>query len=434
MSDLLKILLAVKEPEKIFSLLKEQNAQVLSPGEDLIGWIKGKSYDAVVLEAPLGLVNDIKAADPRIEIVLIESNGIDVIEALREGVFAYLTSPVQEKAFGEALSALSELVSIRKETGQLEKLLHEKYTFAGAVGRNPLMLDIFSFIRRLAPYYRTLIIEGETGTGKEVVAKALHETSPVRNEPLLFANCGSMMESLIESELFGHRKGSFTGAVTDKAGLFEAAGEGTLVLDEIGELPLSFQPHLLRVLESGDFRRIGANQAQKARCRVIAITNRNLEEEIKKGRFREDLYFRLARLKITVPPLRDRKDDIPLLCRNLLLRFNRRTGKIIYGISRNAQTALMMHDWPGNVRELENVLEEAGIMTTQSFIRMEDLPPHIARVAEKKAFSPFSLDESQKRHIEAILQECKGNRTKAARILNISRRALIRRIQKFNLN
>jgi transcriptional regulator with PAS, ATPase and Fis domain len=296
------------------------------------------------------------------------------------------------------------------------------------------MLDIFSLIRRIAPYYRTVLISGETGTGKEVIAKALHVSSPWARHPFIVCNCGGLVEGLIESELFGHLKGSFTGAVKDKTGLFEAAGEGTIFLDEIGELPLSFQTHLLRVLQDGEFRRVGSLTPSKARCRVIAATHKNLEIEVKDGRFREDLYFRVTPLIIKVPPLRERKDDLPLLCRFILDRFNKTTGKKVYGISRPAQSILMTHNWPGNIRELQNVLEQAGILTAESFIRHSDLPGYLMELPPGAPPIPMTLNEIEKRHIKMVLQLYNGNRSRSAEILGISRRALIRKIQKFEVS
>jgi DNA-binding NtrC family response regulator len=241
------------------------------------------------------------------------------------------------------------------------------------------------------------------------------------------------VEALVESELFGHTKGSFTGATADKIGLFEAAGEGSIFLDEIGELPLSMQPRLLRVLQSGEFRRLGSNKLLKAQCKVITATNKDLSHEVKSGRFREDLYYRLTPLTIHMPSLRERKDEIPLLCRFFLERFNERTGKKIHGISRPAQAALLSYEWPGNVRELENILEQATVITIETFIRLDDLPPHIRESQMKEVPEIMSLDEVLKKHIERVLKKCKGNRSRASKILGISRRALLRKIEKHSI-
>jgi two-component system response regulator HupR/HoxA len=226
-----------------------------------------------------------------------------------------------------------------------------------------------------------ITITGETGTGKEVVARAVHSLSANPKEPMLVCNCGGLVETLIGSELFGHKQGSFTGAIKDKVGLFEAAGEGTIFLDEIGEMPLSFQPHMLRVLQNGEFRPVGSNRPLSARCKVITATSKDLAGEVKNGTFREDLFYRITRLVINVPPLRERKDDIPLLSRFLLNKANAATGKNIMGISRSAQAVLIAHDWPGNVRELENVIEQAAILAGEPFIKLEHLPPYLHQEA-----------------------------------------------------
>lgn len=393
-----------------------------------------KSYDVILLEGEMEDLSSIKKTDPRTEVIIFSRSEADAIEAISRGASAHFAFPVDAERFKQTLEDIRGLFAQRREIAELEKALISKYNFSGIVGKNPLMLDVFNFMKRIAPYYKTVTISGETGTGKEVIARTLHAISPVSKSPFVACNCGALVESLIESELFGHVKGAFTGAVSDKIGLFEAARDGTIFLDEVGELPLSFQPHLLRVLQDGEFRRVGSHQPSKARCRVIAASNRDLAAEVKKGRFREDLYYRLTPLILSIPPLRDRKDDIPLLCRLFLERFGTRTGKHISGISRPAQSALMSHDWPGNVREMESSIEQAAIMTTESFIRLEDIPPYI-REKPRAHIAPGgqSLDEAVKMNIIAALEQSGGNRTKAAELLGISRRALLRKMEKYSI-
>lgn len=430
----LKVLLAIRNPsEEILTALRGQQLDTLPEGESLTEHVARNNYHLILLEGDVESLPSIKAADPRAEIIMFKKEEEDFIEAVKHGASACFTFPVDTERLREAVIRIQDMAEMRRETAELEKLLSSKYTFAGIIGKNPRMLDIFSFIGHIAPYYRTVTIMGETGSGKEVIAKAIHASSPAAKNPFIVCNCGGFVENLIESELFGHKKGSFTGAVTDKVGLFEAAGEGTIFLDEIGELPLSFQPHFLRVLENGEFKKVGSNQMSKARCRVIAATNRDLRTKVKEGRFREDLFFRLTRLTIEVPPLRDRKDDILLLSRHLLDRFNERSGKRVFGISRPAQSALMRHNWPGNVRELENVIEEAAILTTESFIRLQDLPSYIRESGNGESPFLMNLSEMEKRHIQTVLQQCGNNRTRAAEVLGISRRALLRKIEKFGM-
>jgi DNA-binding NtrC family response regulator len=428
---MLKILDAVKGmATEIEPLLRGHEVHRHGEGEPLLERVSKGNYNLALVEGGPAIIGPIKEADPRVEVVLFGGDRSEAIQALKSGACAYYSRPFDERGFVETLKHIRENFEIRKETAELERLLHEKYTFAGIVGRNPRMLDIFSFIRRIAPYYRLVLITGETGTGKEVVAKALHRlASP--GSPFIVCNCGSLTENLVESELFGHLKGSFTGAVSDREGLFDAAGEGAVFLDEIGELPPTFQPRFLRVLQDGEFRPVGSSRPRTARCRVIAATNRVLPLEVEGGRFRRDLYYRLSALVINLPPLRERKDDIPLLTRALLGRFIERTGKKISGISRPAQDILMSCDWPGNVRELENVLEQAAMMTGESFIRVQDLPADLKAPSKIKPIA--SLESFIMDHIEETLKKFGGNRTRTAEALGISRRALIRKIEKYSI-
>jgi len=429
----LKILLALKNPDpSILLLLQNHLVDTLPEGKTAAELLTRNGYHIIFIEGNLISVENLKTVDPRTEVIILGNNKEGALEAVQRGAAAYITPPVDLDRLKEIVNHIHEIVEMRKETGELEKLLIDKYNFFGVVSRNPVLLDIFSLIRRIAPYFKTALITGETGTGKEVIAKALHKSSPWAKHPFMVCNCGALVENLIESELFGHQKGAFTGADREKIGLFEAAGEGTLFLDEIGELPLSFQPHLLRVLQNGEFRRLGSNKPSLSRCRIIAATNRNLENDVKEGRFREDLFFRVTPLVIKIPPLRDRKDDLPLLSKALLDNFIQRTTKKVFGISRPAQGLLLAYDWPGNVRELENVLEQAAMLTTESFIRANDLPAHL-RTPKSEHPVPLTLDAVEKNQIKAVLHQCQSNRTKASLVLGISRRSLIRKIEKFGI-
>jgi len=432
---MLKILLALKNPgNDIMSLMKGHKVDTLHRNESLPDSIAKNNYELILCEGKMEILQSIKTLDPRSEVIFFGDSAVDAIEAIKIGASAYFSPPIEFEKLKETIDTVNDLFQVRKESAELEKLLSAKYTFLpGVIGKNPKMLDIFALIRRIAPYFKTITIMGETGTGKEVIGKALHSLSPAINQPFIVCNCAGLVESLVESELFGHAKGAFTGAVIDKTGLFEDAGEGTIFLDEIGELPLSMQPRLLRVLQSGEFRRLGSNKLLKARCRVIAATNKDLAQEVRIGKFREDLYYRLTPLTIYMPPLRDRKDEIPLLCRFFLERFNEKIGKKVFGISRPAQAALLTYDWPGNVRELENVLEQAAVITSETFIRLENLPVHLREAPVKEATNNILLDEVVKRHIETVLKQCNGNRSRASKMLGISRRALSRKLEKLSL-
>lgn len=432
---MLKVLLFLKNPtEAIISLLKGHAVDRLRENESLFEAIAKNNYELILFEGEMGVLPSIKAIDPRVEVIFFGDSEVDAIEAVKNGASAHFAPPVEIERLKEAIDNISDLFQVRKESAELERLLSTKYTFLpGLIGKNPKMLDVFSLIRRIAPYFKTVTIMGETGTGKEIIGKALHSLSPVAKHPFIVCNCAGLVETLVESELFGHTKGSFTDATADKIGLFEAAGDGTIFLDEIGELPLSIQPRLLRVLQSGEFRRLGTNKLLKARCRVIAATNKNLTDEVKSGKFREDLYYRLTPLTIHMPSLRERKDEIPLLCRFFLERFNEKKGKKIHGISRPAQSALLYYEWPGNVRELENILEQAAVITEETFIRLDDLPTHMRETRMKEVPEIMPLDEIVKKHIEEVLKKCKGNRSRASKILGISRRALLRKIEKHSI-
>ncbi|OGT19771.1 MAG: hypothetical protein A2V90_04340 [Gammaproteobacteria bacterium RBG_16_57_12] len=432
---MLNILLATQSTinESRINTLEGARVTVLRAFESPVDIVKRAAVDIVLLEADIEMLRAVKSADPRIEVIMIGATAVDVVAAVREGAYAVFEPLDITTEVVHCLEQIGEQMLVRRETAALEQVLSSKYTFQGIVGRNPNMLEIFNFIRRIAPYFRSVTITGETGTGKERIARALHEESPVADQPFVALNCGGIVRELIESELFGHMKGAFTGALQDKMGLFEAAGQGTLFLDEIGTLPLAVQPHLLRVLQDGSFRRVGSTQPQTARCRIVAAANVDLQEEVKAGRFREDLYFRLAPLTIHLPPLRERKDDIPLLIRYFLERISAKIGKRIAGVSRPAQKALIAYHWPGNVRELENVIERASIMAGESFIQSQDLPPLAAANATASANPALSLEAAVKAHIEAVLSQCQGNRSRAAKRLGISRRSLIRKIDKYQL-
>lgn len=431
---MLKILISMpKMPDDAsLGLLQGYALDVLPQGLSPLDALRQAPCDIMLLQNDLAMLGTIKSADPRVEVILLGAAGLDAVEAVRMGAYAVFDDTRISDAIVKCIARVDEQMQVRRETAALEQLLSSKYTFQGIVGRNPNMLEIFSFIRRIAPYYRSVTISGETGTGKERIARAIHDESPVAHHPFVAVNCGAIVRELIESELFGHVKGSFTGAVQDKIGLFEAAGEGTLFLDEIGTLPLEMQPHLLRVLQNGDFRRVGSNKMLRARCRIIAAANVNLHEEVKAGRFREDLYFRLTPLTIHLLPLRERADDIPLLIRYFLERISRKIGKRITGVSRPAQKALNGYHWPGNVRELENILERASILASESFIQLHDLPAleSIGGHGHQTA-GDLSLEGAIKTHVETVLKVCHGNRSRAARHLGISRRSLLRRLEKY---
>lgn len=431
---MLKILLSLRNAsEQIMDVLQGHEVHTLGPEESILHSVAKGAYHLVIAEGVEKIVSDLKRADPRTEVVVLGDSDGARVEIIKNGAFACLGTPYDIEELAGFVDEVAHTVTTRSETALLEEQLDEKHNFAGIVGRNPKILDIISFIKRIAPYFKTVLVTGETGTGKEVVARALHELSAKPGDPFVTSNCAGYVETLIESELFGHQKGSFTGAVSDKIGLFEAAKEGTLFLDEIGDLPLSFQPHLLRVLQNGEFRPVGSTRVLKARCKIIAATGKDLREEVNAGRFREDLFYRITPLVITVPPLRERKDDVHLLSRFLVKRYSEQTGKAVKGISRPAQDLLLSHDWPGNVRELENVIHQAVILTGESFIGPTHFPPYLKTPKLRHYNGGGTLADVVRGHIQMVLEECRGNRSKAAKKLDISRRALLRKIEKYSI-
>jgi DNA-binding NtrC family response regulator len=432
MLRLLLLLKSRKVAEAITPLIGEHEADLFYRGSPL-RLMKQKTYDLVVYEGTQEGLASIKQGDPRVEVIFVGRSSGEAVEAIKNGASSFFSPPVDPKKFRDIIQDIDGLFAERKETAQLERVLNSKYTFSGVIGKNPQILTICNFLRRIAPYYRIATITGETGTGKEVMAKALHKMSPASAGPFVVCNCGGLVETLIESELFGYRKGAFTGAISDKKGLFETASGGTLFLDEIGDMPFSFQSHLLRVLQDGEYRPVGSSRPLQADCRVIAATNRDLLTEVQEGRFREDLFYRITPLTVHVPPLRERKDDIPLMSRFFLENFVTRTGKRVNGISLPAQTALMYYDWPGNVRELLSRVEEAAIMTTETFIRASDLPAHIGQTPEKPPADIATLDDLIGGHLRNALTLCRGNQSRAARLLGVSRRALQRKLEKYSI-
>ena len=353
--------------------------------------------------------------------------------------------PVSIAALREKIGALLEIARKRQRASQLEDELLASAEFEGIIGNSPSMWDMFSRIRRVAPHYRAVLVTGETGTGKDLVAQTLHSLSPASQGRYVVLNCSAVVETLFESELFGHVRGSFTGATHDKAGLFEHAHGGTLFLDEIGDMPLATQAKLLRVLQNQEVLRVGSLTPRKVDVRVVAATNRDLRTEIAEKRFREDLYYRLSMVEIHVPALEDRKEDLPLLERHFITKFASQYGKEISGLTRRAQMRLAMHSWPGNVRELENVIGHACMMTLGDTIDVQDLPPYLqtGEAVQGAAHEPLvageteagmgTLEEQERQLIMRAMQSAGGNQSQAARILRIGRDALRYKLKKHNL-
>jgi DNA-binding NtrC family response regulator len=385
--------------------------------------------------------------DPATEVILMTAHYSteSAVEAIKKGASDYLNKPVSIAALREKIGGVVEIARKRQQASRLEDELLASAAFEGMVGNSPTMWDMFSRIRRVAPHYRAVLVTGETGTGKDLVAQALHRLSPSGRGRYVVLNCSAVVETLFESELFGHVRGSFTGASNDKAGLFEHAHGGTLFLDEIGDMPLATQAKLLRVLQNQEVQRVGSLTARKVDVRVIAATNHDLRAAIAEKRFREDLYYRLSMVEIKVPSLEERKEDLPLLERHLITKFASQYGKEIRGLTRRAQIRLALHSWPGNVRELENVIGHACMMTLGETIDVPDLPPYLltagqtggdpagAALAAEPESVTGTLEEQERTLILRAMQAATGNQSRAARMLRIGRDALRYKLKKHNL-
>src|SRR3954471_12179080 len=359
------------------------------------------------------------------------------VEAIKAGATAYLTKPLNPEELLLHVRKALEDKRLRQELSRLRSQLREGWHYRNIIGQSPSMQQVFAIIDRAAAVKATVLISGESGTGKEMVARALHEAGPRKSGPFLALNCGAIPENLIESTLFGHERGAFTGADQKTRGYFQAANGGTLLLDEIGELPLGMQSKLLRVLEDGAITPVGTTAPQKVDVRIVAATNRDLEQEAKEGRFRQDLYFRLNVVKIHLPALRERREDIPLLTRFFLDEICRQNGFESREIDPSLLEAFTHYDWPGNVRELKNTLESLVILSGKHTLSAEDLPEKFFQEStvgnDSDSASELNLTNLSKQTIMKALEACRGNRTEAAKQLGISRRTLHRRLNEFGL-
>jgi DNA-binding NtrC family response regulator len=352
---------------------------------------------------------------------------------MKLGAYDYLVKPFDPEELSLMLEKIVSQQALRHENDVLRKALKRDWGFHDLVSKSPAMQKIFELSRVAAPSSSTILILGESGTGKEVLARAIHAESPRAKGPFIGVNCAALTETLLESELFGHEKGAFTGAVARRKGKFEAADGGTLLLDEVGDVSPKLQLELLRVLEERKFNRVGGNEPVQVDVRIVAATNRDLKKLVAENRFREDLYYRLNVIPITLPPLRERREDIPLLVEHFVETLAVELQKPLDGVSSEAMTALMAHPWPGNVRELRNVLERGAVVAKGRFIEAADLGlPHAAE-AGAPAVQPGTLEDVERQYIEDVLAQTAGNVTQAARILAIDRVTLYKKIRKYGL-
>jgi len=421
----------------IQAALEAQSIQVLAAREAEEGWnlVHGSHADAILVEAEVAngtsLLERIADWDPGAQVLLLTDHYTpeSAVEGIQHGACDCLSKPLSAKTLGRRVGELLQEARLRRATLEVDARLAESFRFHGMVGRSPQMLETFARIRRVAPHYRIASISGATGTGKELVAHALHELSPVAARRFAVCNCSAIVETLFESELFGHVKGAFTGATQDRVGLFEYAQGGTVFLDEIADMPLTTQSKLLRVVQNQELQRVGSPEVRKVDVRVVAATNRDMRTLVAENLFREDLYYRLTMVELKLPRLAERKEDLPLLERHFLEKFAQRYGKCIGGISRRAQAVLSQHSWPGNVRELENVLGHACMMADAEFIDVRDLPDYLQGGVRGGATNDpelMPLAVLERRYTQHVLERVGGNKLHAAQVLGISRATLYR--------
>jgi len=424
---------AAETGEKGLTLLREKQADIL------ITDLKLPDVDGIQI------LKEVKTVSPETQVIMITAYGsIDsAVTAMKEGASDYLTKPFAMDELLLIIKRILRMKQLEEENIFLREKVEERYGLEGLVGKSPQMLKIYDLIETVSQTDTTVLINGESGTGKELVANAIHLRSPRKNGPFIKVNCAALPETLLESELFGHEKGAFTGAIKQRNGRFEMADGGTLFLDEIGDISLAVQVKLLRVLQERQFERVGGNETLSVNVRLICATQRDLKEEIRKGSFREDLYYRLNVVPISLPPLRERREDILLLAEHFINKFSQKMGREITGLSEEAKTLLLKYAFPGNIRELENMLERAIALIKGSVIQAEDLPEEVCGQARpiqticEKIQGSKPLTQAvhlfEQEYIQSVLEKTRGKKGQAAELLGISRKTLWEKIKELEI-
>jgi two-component system NtrC family response regulator len=449
-----KILIAEDEKTQrdlLEGFLKKEGFSVdaVANGREALQKLEGNFFDIALIDYKMpeldGLqtLREIRRLYPDLPVVMMTAYGTveTAVASMKEGALDYLTKPVDLEELLLILQKVMERSSLIRENKELRARLQERYMFNNIVYGSPKMEEVMGLVARVAPSQATVLIRGESGTGKELIANAIHYTSPRSKKPLVKVSCSAIPETLLESELFGHEKGAFTGATQRRIGRFEEAESGTIFLDEIGDLSPSIQVKLLRILQEKEFQRLGSNLTLKTDVRVITATHRNLEEAVKNGYFREDLYYRLNVISIHLPPLRERKEDIPLLIDYFLKKYSKENQKSLSDISKEARAMILRYSYPGNVRELENLIERAVVLCRGEVITTQDLPFHLQEgkseglreFPKKEKSLPESLEEIEKDLIIKALHQHQGVQTKAAESLGISERVLRYKMKKYRI-
>jgi two-component system NtrC family response regulator len=449
MADDFRILVVDDEPaqrELVCGFLQKQGFEAMPAegGEQGLEIFRQQAFDLVLTDqkmpklSGLDLLKAVRAINPETSVIVMTAYGSieTAVSAIKEGATDYLAKPLNLDELLHKIQQVRERARLTAENRELREALQRQHRIEGIIGESGEMLELFSMIRRVAPSEATILIRGESGTGKELVAKAIHYASPRAAAPLIRLNCAALPETLLESELFGHEKGAFTGALSRRKGRFELAEGGSLFLDEIGDLTSPLQAKLLRVLQEREFERLGSSEPIRVNVRLLAATHRDLEGLLKAGQFREDLYYRLNVVTLLLPPLRERRQDLPLLMDHFLKRFAEKNRKAIRGFTEEARAALLRYDYPGNVRELENLIERAVVLTRDDVIGAADLPlvihePEADAGEEPKL--PAATEAVERRMIREALARCGGIQTRAADLLGISERALRYKLKKYGM-
>jgi len=445
--------LVVEDDEKMLGLLqKVLPRHGLSVTTSTRGWealekVGQDIYDLVISDirmpgmTGLELLKHVRNLSPDTYVILMTAFGsVDsAVASMKQGAYDYITKPFKMDEFIILVRKALEEQKLRREVRNLREEVQQKYSFGNIIGKSKPMQHVYGLIKKVAFHKTTVLITGQSGTGKELVAKAIHYNSPRRDFPFVVVNCSAIPETLLESELFGHVQGAFTGAISSRKGLFEEAERGSVFLDEVGNIPPSIQVKLLRVLQEREIRRLGGAENIKVDVRLIAATNSDLYEGVRKNQFRDDLYYRLNVVHITLPPLKDRPQDIPLLAEHFLTKYSQDYGVGKKGFSKDALQRLMDYDWPGNVRELENCIERAVTLGHTDLIMPEDLPAHFNMTGQERPFiaslpNNLTLKELEVAYIRKVLQKTGGNKAKAASILGINRRTIYRLAQQYSLD
>ncbi|KPL04958.1 MAG: hypothetical protein AMJ73_03135 [candidate division Zixibacteria bacterium SM1_73] len=446
-----KKVLVVDDDSLMKDFLKEAlgrsdySVDLASTGEEALEKIKDKDYDVILSDirmpsmGGMELLEATKEYLPDAEVIMMTAYGTveNAVEAMKLGAFDYVMKPFSADAIEMKLKRAFEQMRLKKENKSLHQALENTYSFGNIVGKSPQMQKIFESVKAVADSKATVLITGESGTGKELIATAIHYNSSRKDGPFVKVNCAALPEGLVETQLFGHERGAFTGAIRKSRGRFELADGGTLLLDEVSEISPGLQAKLLRVLQEREFERLGSEETIQVDVRIISTSNQNLKERMEKGKFREDLFYRLNVIPIHIAPLRERKEDIPVLVEHFLNKYNLENRRSIEGISQKVYEMFMEYHWPGNVRELENCIERAVVTSKGKVLTLRDLPKEIAfgkaDFASETIGVGCSIHEAEKKLILKTLELQGGNRTKAAEILEISTRTLRNKLQEYGL-